>query len=48
MIKGLAYFSGGKMVSRTVPIEIGVFMAIQGIDPGGTLPSSKRRIWESL
>lgn len=35
MIKGLAYFSGGKMVSRTVPIEIGVFMAIQGIDPGG-------------
>ncbi|MEK4008826.1 Ger(x)C family spore germination protein [Paenibacillus sp. FSL H3-0333] len=35
LIKGLAYFSGGRMVSKTAPIEIGGFMAMQGMDPGG-------------
>lgn len=35
LIKGLAYFSGGKMVSKTAPIEIGGFMAMMGMDPGG-------------
>ncbi|AIQ28074.1 MULTISPECIES: Ger(x)C family spore germination protein [unclassified Paenibacillus] len=35
LIKGLAYFSGGRMVNKTAPIEIGGFMALQGIDPGG-------------
>jgi spore germination protein KC len=35
LIKGLACFSGGRMVSKTVPIEIGAFMAMQGMDPGG-------------
>ncbi|MBT2289815.1 Ger(x)C family spore germination protein [Paenibacillus albidus] len=35
LIKGLAYFSGGKMVGATVPIEIGAFMAMKGMDPGG-------------
>lgn len=35
LIEGLAYFSGGKMVNTTKPIEIGAFMAIQGMDPGG-------------
>ncbi|KAI7258455.1 hypothetical protein KC345_g10556 [Hortaea werneckii] len=35
MIKGLACFSGGKMVSTTEPIEIGGFMALKGMDPGG-------------
>lgn len=35
LIKGLAYFSGGKLVNKTEPIEIGGFMAMQGMDPGG-------------
>lgn len=35
LIKGLAYFSGGKLVNKTEPIEIGGFMALQGMDPGG-------------
>ncbi|MFF2017523.1 Ger(x)C family spore germination protein [Paenibacillus sp. NPDC058177] len=34
-IKGLAYFSNGVMVGSTVPIEIGAFMAIKGVDVGG-------------
>ncbi|NUU59293.1 Ger(x)C family spore germination protein [Paenibacillus agri] len=34
-IKGLAYFSNGVMVGSTIPIEIGAFMAIKGIDVGG-------------
>lgn len=35
LIKGLAYFSGGTMAGKTAPIEIGGFMAMQGMDPGG-------------
>ncbi|WNS40946.1 Ger(x)C family spore germination protein [Paenibacillus sp. MMS20-IR301] len=35
LIEGLACFSGGRMVSKTTPIEIGGFMAMQGMDPGG-------------
>jgi spore germination protein KC len=35
MIKGLAYFSGGLMVGSTIPIEIGAYMAMKGINPGG-------------
>lgn len=35
LIKGLVYFSGGQMVNTTKPLEIGAFMAIQGMDPGG-------------
>ncbi len=34
-IKGLAYFSGGVMVGSTSPIELGAYMGIRGIDPGG-------------
>lgn len=34
-IAGLAYFSGDKMVGVTKPLEIGYFMAIKGINPGG-------------
>lgn len=35
LIKGLAYFSGGVMVGATDPIEIGAFMSIKGVNPGG-------------
>ncbi|WP_039838182.1 Ger(x)C family spore germination protein [Paenibacillus sonchi] len=35
LINGLAYFSQGKMVNTTKPLEIGAFMAVQGMDPGG-------------
>ncbi|WP_054939327.1 Ger(x)C family spore germination protein [Paenibacillus ihuae] len=35
LINGLAYFSGNQMVNTTKPLEIGAFMAVQGIDPGG-------------
>lgn len=35
MIKGLAYFSGGVMAGTTTPIEIGAYMAMKGINPGG-------------
>ncbi|WP_379155300.1 Ger(x)C family spore germination protein [Paenibacillus sp. sgz5001063] len=35
LINGLAYFSQGKMVNTTQPLEIGAFMAVQGMDPGG-------------
>lgn len=38
LIKGLAYFSNGKMVNVTQPVQIGIFMAIQGMDPGGYSP----------
>jgi len=34
-IAGLAYFSGDKMVGVTSPLEIGFFMAIKGMNPGG-------------
>lgn len=34
-VAGLAYFSGDKMVGVTNPLEIGFFMAIKGINPGG-------------
>lgn len=36
MIKGLAYFSGGVMVGSTIPIEIGAYMSMKGINPGDT------------
>ncbi|MEK4508465.1 Ger(x)C family spore germination protein [Paenibacillus sp. FSL K6-2524] len=35
LIKGLAYFSNGLMVGSTVPIEIGAYMSMKGINPGG-------------
>ncbi|AIQ72886.1 MULTISPECIES: Ger(x)C family spore germination protein [Paenibacillus] len=35
LIKGLAYFSGGVMVGSTTPIEIGAYMSMKGLDPGG-------------
>lgn len=35
LIDGLAYFSKGKLIAKTLPIEIGLFMAIQGVNPGG-------------
>lgn len=38
LIDGLAYFSGGKMANKTQPVEIGVFMALRGMDPGGYSP----------
>jgi spore germination protein KC len=34
-LNGLAYFQGDKMVGKTSPLEIGVFMAIRGIGRGG-------------
>lgn len=38
LIDGLSFFSRGKMVDTTLPEEIGIFMAIQGMDPGGYSP----------
>lgn len=35
LIDGLAYFSKGKLIAKTLPLQIGLFMAIQGINPGG-------------
>ncbi|WP_134702054.1 Ger(x)C family spore germination protein [Ammoniphilus sp. YIM 78166] len=35
LISGLAYFKGSKMAGITLPIEIGNYMAIKGINPGG-------------
>lgn len=35
LIKGMAYFSEGRLVGTTSPIEIGGFMAAKGMDPGG-------------
>ncbi|MBS4214342.1 MULTISPECIES: Ger(x)C family spore germination protein [Neobacillus] len=34
-LKGLAYFKGDKMIGKTSPLEIGVFMAIKGVGKGG-------------
>ncbi|WP_042461994.1 Ger(x)C family spore germination protein [Neobacillus dielmonensis] len=34
-LKGLAYFKGDKMVGKTSPLEIGVFMAVKGDSKGG-------------
>ncbi|WP_235775399.1 MULTISPECIES: Ger(x)C family spore germination protein [Paenibacillus] len=34
-IDGLAYFSKGKLAGTTQPLDIGAYMAFQGIDPGG-------------
>lgn len=34
-IQGLAYFRGAKMVGVTEPLQIGYFMGIMGMDPGG-------------
>ncbi|MGN7454897.1 Ger(x)C family spore germination protein [Paenibacillus pasadenensis] len=35
LLKGIALFSGGRMVGHTEPIEIGAYMAIKGMNPGG-------------
>ncbi len=35
MLKGLALFSFDKMVGATEPIDIGFFMALKGMNPGG-------------
>ncbi|KAA9008491.1 Ger(x)C family spore germination protein [Paenibacillus spiritus] len=35
LIKGLAYFRKGKMVGATTPLDIGIYMAVMGMDPGG-------------
>jgi len=35
LIKGLAFFSSGVMTGHTTPIEIGAYMAMKGINPGG-------------
>lgn len=34
-LNGLAYFNGDKMVGKTSPLEIGIFMAVRGIGRGG-------------
>jgi spore germination protein KC len=34
-LNGLAYFQGDKMVGKTNPLEIGIFMAVRGIGRGG-------------
>ncbi|GAX91946.1 Ger(x)C family spore germination protein [Effusibacillus lacus] len=34
-ISGMAYFRGEKMVGVTKPLEVGFYMAVKGIDPGG-------------
>jgi spore germination protein KC len=34
-LNGLAYFHGDKMVGKTNPLEIGIFMAVRGIGRGG-------------
>jgi len=35
LLSGLAYFRGDKLVGTTTPLEIGHFMAMKGINPGG-------------
>ncbi|MUG24349.1 Ger(x)C family spore germination protein [Paenibacillus macerans] len=35
LIKGLAYFSAGRLAGTSDPIEIGAFMAAKGLNPGG-------------
>lgn len=34
-ISGLAYFRGERMVGHTEPLEIGAYMGIKGLEPGG-------------
>jgi len=34
-LNGLAYFHGDKMVGKTNPLEIGIFMAVRGVGRGG-------------
>jgi spore germination protein KC len=34
-ISGLAFFSGQKMVGHSEPLEIGAYMGIKGLEPGG-------------
>ncbi|WP_419887932.1 Ger(x)C family spore germination protein [Neobacillus niacini] len=34
-LNGLAYFHGDKMVGKTNPLQIGIFMAVRGIGRGG-------------
>ncbi|WHZ05483.1 Ger(x)C family spore germination protein [Neobacillus sp. YX16] len=34
-LNGLAYFNDDKMVGKTTPLEIGIFMAVRGISRGG-------------
>jgi spore germination protein KC len=34
-IRGMAYFKDDKMVGKTRPLEIGYFMALMGMNPGG-------------
>ncbi|MCK0473567.1 Ger(x)C family spore germination protein [Halalkalibacter sp. APA_J-10(15)] len=35
LLEGVAYFKGDRMVGRTLPIEIGIFMAMRGENPSG-------------
>ncbi len=35
LLKGMALFHGGKMIGHSEPIEIGSYMAIKGLNPGG-------------
>ncbi|MBW7454948.1 Ger(x)C family spore germination protein, partial [Paenibacillus sepulcri] len=35
LLKGMAYFNEDKMVGYTTPIQIGVYMGIMGLNPGG-------------
>ncbi|MGG2996240.1 Ger(x)C family spore germination protein [Paenibacillus macerans] len=35
MIKGIAYFSDGRLAGTSDPIEIGAYMAAKGLNPGG-------------
>jgi Ger(x)C family germination protein len=35
LVDGMAFFRGEKMVGRTKPVEIGAFMAMKEINPGG-------------
>lgn len=35
LINGLAYFKDGRMAGTTLPLDIGAFMAVQGMEPGG-------------
>lgn len=35
LLKGMAFFRGDQMVGVTEPLEIGYYMAVKGINPGG-------------
>lgn len=35
LIKGLAYFSGGRLAGTSTAVDIGAFMAVKGYNPGG-------------